>query len=225
VNEEEAFLQTIAENADDDLPRLIFADWLEERGDPRGEFIRVQCALARMPPDDPDRPQVEERERGLLGQYEHVWTDWLARLVDHWEFRRGFVERVVMLPRSFVAHGKELLRAAPVRHIHFFRRNQMHITEIMVLARSPFLTRLETIRLNTDRGIRDEDVRELAASPNLIRLSCLDLSDNWISNLGAAYLADSLFLSELHVLKLARNRIGPPGKRALRERFGERVSF
>ena len=32
--------------ADDDAPRLIFSDWLEENGEPESaEFIRTQCAL------------------------------------------------------------------------------------------------------------------------------------------------------------------------------------
>ena len=41
-----AFLQDIKQNPDDNTPRLIFADWLEENGDPRREFVRVQCELA-----------------------------------------------------------------------------------------------------------------------------------------------------------------------------------
>src|SRR5262245_50020718 len=49
--DEEALLQTIFDNPDDDAPRLIYADWLEERGDPvnvaRAEFIRVQIELER----------------------------------------------------------------------------------------------------------------------------------------------------------------------------------
>ena len=44
MTHDDAFLQAIIENPDDDAPRLLYADWLEERGDPRGEFIRVQCA-------------------------------------------------------------------------------------------------------------------------------------------------------------------------------------
>lgn len=32
----------------DDGPRLVYADYLEEQGDPRGEFIRVQCELAKL---------------------------------------------------------------------------------------------------------------------------------------------------------------------------------
>jgi uncharacterized protein (TIGR02996 family) len=38
--EEAAFLAAIAENPDDPAYRLVFADWLEERGDPRGEWLR-----------------------------------------------------------------------------------------------------------------------------------------------------------------------------------------
>jgi uncharacterized protein (TIGR02996 family) len=37
------FIEAIHENPRDDSIRLIFADWLEERGDPYGEFIRLQC--------------------------------------------------------------------------------------------------------------------------------------------------------------------------------------
>src|SRR5262249_53214424 len=38
-----AFLAAIRENPDDDTPRLAFADWLAENGEPeRGELIRAQ---------------------------------------------------------------------------------------------------------------------------------------------------------------------------------------
>jgi len=50
---EQDFITEILANPDDDMPRLIFADWLEERGDPRSEFIRVQCELARLTPAKP----------------------------------------------------------------------------------------------------------------------------------------------------------------------------
>ena len=51
----EGFLQRIRAYPDDDVPRLIYADWLDEQGDPRGEFIRVQVALANLPDDGPPR--------------------------------------------------------------------------------------------------------------------------------------------------------------------------
>ena len=46
----QAFLQAILEAPNDDSPRLIAADFLEERGGSgdgdRAEFIRVQCELS-----------------------------------------------------------------------------------------------------------------------------------------------------------------------------------
>jgi len=61
----EALHRAVLEHPDDDTPRLVYADWLEEHGDPRGEFIRVQCELARMGYDDPRRPDFEKRQREL----------------------------------------------------------------------------------------------------------------------------------------------------------------
>lgn len=44
------FLADIIDHPDDDVPRLIYADWLEEQGEEvRAEFIRVQCELAKTP--------------------------------------------------------------------------------------------------------------------------------------------------------------------------------
>jgi len=52
------FLEAIAEAPDEDTPRLIYADWLMEQGDPRGEFIRCQVELARMDEADPRYPEL-----------------------------------------------------------------------------------------------------------------------------------------------------------------------
>lgn len=45
---DDAFIRTICQAPHEDAPRLVYADWLEERGDERGEFIRVQIELARL---------------------------------------------------------------------------------------------------------------------------------------------------------------------------------
>ena len=40
----DAFVKTITENPNDDAIKLIFADWLDERGDPLGSAIREQLS-------------------------------------------------------------------------------------------------------------------------------------------------------------------------------------
>src|SRR5947209_6043535 len=56
MSESDPFLAAILGAPDDDLPRLIYADWLDERGDPaRAEFILLQVELARLPIREPLR--------------------------------------------------------------------------------------------------------------------------------------------------------------------------
>src|SRR4051812_20344131 len=62
-----ALLADILEHHDDDTPRLVYADWLDEHGEAdRAEFIRVQCELARGGIDQARREHLEEREQALL---------------------------------------------------------------------------------------------------------------------------------------------------------------
>lgn len=44
---EAAMLAAVLANLTDDLPKLVYADWLEERGDPRGVFLRAFTTAAR----------------------------------------------------------------------------------------------------------------------------------------------------------------------------------
>ena len=93
--QDEGFLRAIIEEPDDVGLRLIYADWLEERGDPRGEFIRVQCQLEEIDEYDPRFKELKARERELLAAHEHEWLGELDGRVSKWIFRRGFVEHVL----------------------------------------------------------------------------------------------------------------------------------
>lgn len=49
MSDEAALLQAVTERPTDDLPRLVYADWLEEQGQSvRAEFIRLQCEIAKL---------------------------------------------------------------------------------------------------------------------------------------------------------------------------------
>ncbi len=90
-------LMAVCERTEDDLPRLVMADWLDERGDvERAEFVRVQCEKAKAEeagniPYDPyeghtcfEDPcevcrvggrytKLESRERELFEQFKCNW--------------------------------------------------------------------------------------------------------------------------------------------------------
>lgn len=85
-------LAAIYEHPDDDGPRLVYADWLQERGDPRGEFIALQV-----------RGELDaagaKRERELLKQHGKAWLGPLAKVLNsEVTWRRGFpVNGIVQL--------------------------------------------------------------------------------------------------------------------------------
>ena len=109
-----AFLRAIRAAPDDDLPRLIYADFLDERGDPRGEFIRIQIERPRLPRDDPRRGELKAREDELLRRHREEWEGPLAAVVSHAVFRRGFIDDVLVIAEGFLAHAKTLFARPPV---------------------------------------------------------------------------------------------------------------
>src|SRR5436305_9462466 len=112
-----AFLRAIRERPDDDLPRLIYADYLDERGDPRGEFIRIQIERPTLPFHTARRYELLARERELLRRHEDEWLGPLAAIVSSHEFRRGFIDGVLVMTEAFVAHAETIFDWAPVQRV------------------------------------------------------------------------------------------------------------
>ena len=96
MDERFALLRTIEDHPDDDMPRLVFADWLQEHGEEeRAEFIRVQIELARMGLSEERRDHLRAREHHLLERKrEGHWFDEAESTLEwpvSWvSFRRGF---------------------------------------------------------------------------------------------------------------------------------------
>ncbi|MFM8274875.1 MAG: TIGR02996 domain-containing protein [Gemmata sp.] len=235
--EAEAFLQRIRAYPDDDAQRLIFADWLDEVGDPRGRFIRVQLALAQLPESDTAADKLRIEERYLLAAHRKAWEAPLRGLVSGAVFRRGFVDEVKVAARPFLRHAHEIFDAAPVRHVHMLDVGEclpavmlcpylsrlasltvyaQHAGEPLAraVARSPHLANLRALHLGRNR-LGDDAAQELAASPHLANLEELDLSENKIGETGARALAGSAHLGHVRRLEVRENRLGPAGAEAL----------
>jgi uncharacterized protein (TIGR02996 family) len=79
MNSEAAFFfRAMQERPEYTSRRLVFADWLEERGDPRGELIRPLHTLTQSV-EVPNRSELEARMRRLLAsgvqQVGPFWTN------------------------------------------------------------------------------------------------------------------------------------------------------
>ncbi|OWK46705.1 TIGR02996 domain-containing protein [Fimbriiglobus ruber] len=205
------FIVAIIDRPDDDLPRLVFADYLEEAGDiARAEFIRVQCELARLPVDHPDRGVVADRERELLAAHKNEWK--VPGLRGKQEFRRGFVEVIKTTADWLLAAASQAFATTPVRELRVY--NAGH-DQIEALARLPGLERIEALDLSNGLGyggalvaffatarltalrrlvmrnniLWPNVLEQLAAAPATRGLESLDLSGNPIGDAGAAVLA------------------------------------
>lgn len=75
---DELFLKAIADSPADNALRLIYADWLDERGDPRAEFLRGQEAF-RQPTDKSTYRKLCQRERKLIRQLDPTWIQRVRR--------------------------------------------------------------------------------------------------------------------------------------------------
>src|SRR5688572_8551928 len=85
------FLNAIRVSPDDDTPRLVYADWLDEQGDPRGEAMRCGVMLARLPEDDPRRTALEQELRHLEERHAGAWLGPLCQRVLRRECSRGLL--------------------------------------------------------------------------------------------------------------------------------------
>ena len=237
--DEQPFLEAIFARYHDDGLRFIYADFLDDAGDPdRAELVRVQVALGRMNEDDPLRAELSEKQAELLAANQERWTEHLGDLVCNCEFRRGVLDSVVIDAAQFLSRGAELLRRVSLRRIRLrdsaevfpdlmasplvekipeldFCGNSLGNGGVNLLARSDFLKELEVLDLGFN-GIDDLGVKTLARAINLPKLTTLSLSFNGrITSSGIAELASSPFLAGLMSLDLTNNEIDDGGVAAL----------
>lgn len=105
VTTDRQLLRAILEKPEDDAPRLIYADWLEEDGQPeRAEFIRVQCELARCPSEI----RADRRWNDLRYMVQKPWDALRRRERELWMQRR-WSHLPSNLQPSFSVHIEQIL--------------------------------------------------------------------------------------------------------------------
>ena len=114
-------LAQIRKDPADDVPRQVYADLLEQRGDvDRAQLIQLQVRRAALPTWDAEVTALELQERALLARHGADWRAGLPALrgVTWGSFTRGFVGKVAFdTLDAFAEHRAACLAAAPVRSI------------------------------------------------------------------------------------------------------------
>jgi len=224
-----SFFRAIKENPDDDTPRLIFADWLQERGDAanaeRGEYLRLCVLRHRLSPDDPSYAVLKRREGELFT--EHRWT-WLGPLVDaarSWTFLRGMIQitadpEKLMTPeiRTWARTEAGLwIDALSLPEIFCGFRSEAE-DHMDYLAYSPLMSHLNRLDLS---GNANPSVLRLVSravrAQNLPFLSQLMLSHNRLTARQVLSLARCRHFHRLTLLDLRHNCLDDAAARLLAE--------
>src|SRR4051812_28237780 len=73
MSEDTPFLEAINASPDDHAIRLVYADWLEERGDPRAELIRIEEEMREIAVYSNRYWQLKPRRNELRRQLDAGW--------------------------------------------------------------------------------------------------------------------------------------------------------
>ena len=187
-----ALLRACKELPDEDVHRLVLADWLEENATEPAEIalrdlIRAQVELDALPTGDPKRPALAGRAAGLLRQHGKAWLGSLDTDRVNW----GLIHGLFVM----TCHEEDLSRdqlGAPG-----FPEGWGWVERLTVLCTS------------------SADLDVMAQAQPLGQIGTLDLRRNVLRKRGAQALARSPMLTDLCGLILSKTDLGHDGLAAI----------
>jgi uncharacterized protein (TIGR02996 family) len=216
------FTLAVCENPDDDTPRLVYADWLDEHDDPdRAAFIRLQCELATLADDSPRRREVAYLARQLEDRHAADWAPPDGQVLEY-RFARGFVEMV-----GLTAESLEHERTAVLFGLNPIRR--LWVTgmdgDVHALRRCVPRTNSITALDLTGNDLTADSLRDLAGFAHLYEVRELELLFNRLGDEAAAVLCGEAFFQRMQLIRCGANPMTDAGRQRLRDHFGDRVTF
>ena len=206
MSDDELLRAAIVARPDEDLPRLVYADFLQEAGhDDRAELIRLQCSLERLPPADPERPELTRRETELLAATKmRAWR--IPDLTGPQTFRRGMIESIETTAEALLQVNPEVLRLSPVRHLRLVNADRWTAD----LARLPLWRRLQSLSLNNN-NFGSGNRMQLLDAADMPELRSLSLRNNRLWPEAVQQLAETRVAAQLTRLDLSGNPVGDEG--------------
>jgi uncharacterized protein (TIGR02996 family) len=210
-------LAAIIANPEDKRARLVYADLLQDQGDPRGELIILQCTRADLAPDDPRAAELLAREAELFKKHKKAWTAFGATSGARWEYRRGFIEKASCDADALYLFGNIIFGLEPIEELNVWKIDESSVS-IEGSKLAPVLERpLHHIRrLSLARSeLTEADVVALAGTGSLGSVELLDLTNTNLGARGAELLASARSLPKLRELRIGNCFVGDAGIAAL----------
>ena len=193
----DALVKAVIEEPYNDLARQVYADALQARNDPRGEFVMLELALAG-PLAIRKRDQMKARRDELFAQHEDEWFSTGVAF----RTRGGFITAITG-PFSVVdSEATALFSTQPIVEV------QLTKVAIGKLARAPWLRYVHHLILRGAIG-GDKGFAELVASPFAQQLTELNVTGTSLG--GGALKGLKSYLPALRTLVLTKNLIGAAG--------------
>jgi len=183
--EEAALLAAVAAEPGNDLPRLLYADWLDERTEPqhiaRAEFIRLQIAMEF---ELKAGTEAHARCKLLYQRFHKFWLGDITKLLaaGFWLFRRGF-------PHGLTIHNNRLYRVLPIAarmkaawptlcSVKAPAAANMMLTIRLLLTKGDF-TELDISEMCACQGCAiDAELQDYFRTPEVLRLTALNMAGN-----------------------------------------------
>lgn len=202
-------LADILERPLDDATRLVLADALQEKGDPRGHFIVAQCRLEERGLPRDERSTLKREVASLLANHRAEWAGVAAKLGSH-TMRRGFVDEVATSAEALVPVCADLFATQPVTRLTL---EGVSPDAVRPLADGGAFERVLRLTIRGSLGDAGAEALATALSKRKNPLVSLNVGGNGIGATGASALASAL--AGCRSLALTSNEVGDEGASAI----------
>jgi uncharacterized protein (TIGR02996 family) len=207
-----SLLHAAKERLEDDGPRLVLADWLEEHGSAaqraRAELIRLQCDRAREP------AQAQSLLAPLLAKWEKSWLGPLAPLVQSPQFERGLIACTAKAEDFGKRVFRNLAGSEELAWVFKVRLEGLTPTRAGAVADSPALSAVRELEARgrwARKPLGPDGADALLASSYMGDLATLSLEGCGLGPRGARAFERAATLKRLRALSLEENELGPEG--------------
>ncbi|MFK7767592.1 MAG: TIGR02996 domain-containing protein [Mariniblastus sp.] len=198
MSSHEIFLSEIVNNPSNMDPRLVYADWLIEKGDPLGEFIQAQielagnCTAARKK----TLSKIQKSLQPKLSPNNKLAKQHLRKP----DYRMGFIEHATIGLQAFIDHGNVLCQQFPLRSVQLTAGSN----KMDKLTECAHLKHIEHIDFRSN-DFNSESVAKFANCEHLANLKSIHFRSSNFGEPGALAIANSKYLSNVESIEISNN--------------------